>query len=640
MKTKQYIFTLLIATTSLTGFAQHKKATTHQPTEEPNFYYQKGVKMNEKHNTPLLFTNLNELTVGNSPTEMAFNWISANKTLLGINSINDITVSFKRSGLSGHTIRFQQTLNEVPIFNAQIAVHISPKNKVTYVDNLFDPTLEQIKTIPALTKSEAFQAALRAINAKGKISYSSNELMVYNQNKATQLIYKVVIESELPIGSWEILVNAQNGTVLHAKDVSFYSNENKPAKKIAVNGTGNVFLSDPLSAAAVSYGGNYADNSDATNAQLDAARATVTLLDIDETDGIFTLKGPYAEITDVESPLNGLFTQDSSTFNFNRNEDGFEAVNAYYHIDHSMRYINETLGITLTPYQYTGGVKYDPHGLGGSDNSYYSGGSGSLAFGEGCVDDAEDADVIIHELGHGIHDWITGGNSSAAEGLGEGSGDYWSQSYNRSLNQWTAADNEYQWMFNWDGHNACWGGRVTNYTGAYPSLSGSIHTDGQIWASTLMRIYDQIGRSKTDKAFLEGLGMTGSTSGQQDAAIAVRQAAIDMNYSCSDVAVFTNEFTTTGYMLPDYTCTVGINELTDNKVSVYPNPTKDILSIVLEENTKNATITLIDNLGRTVYSNSFNSNTNSINLARFAKGIYTLIIRTNDRVISKKIVKE
>jgi hypothetical protein len=85
----------------------------------------------------------------------------------------------------------------------------------------------------------------------------------------------------------------------------------------------------------------------------------------------------------------------------------------------------------------------------------------------------------------------------------------------------------------------------------YPGgLTGQIHTDGQIWATTLMRVYDIIGREKVDKAFLEGLGMTGSSTNQEDAAIAVRQAAIDMGYSCSDVDVFTQEFTATGYVMP------------------------------------------------------------------------------------------
>tara|TARA_B110000879_G_scaffold78489_1_gene109245 strand:- start:658 stop:2256 length:1599 start_codon:yes stop_codon:yes gene_type:complete len=317
------------------------------------------------------------------------------------------------------------------------------------------------------------------------------------------------------------------------------------------NGTGTVFNPDPLSENQAQYSGPYLDNNDATNATFDAAMSSVTLLDINFTGSMYELVGPYAEIVDFESPNNGLYSQASSNFNFSRDDDAFEAVNCYYHIDRSMRYINDTLNINLMPYQYSGGVQYDPHGLNGADNSYYTSGSGRLAFGEGGVDDAEDADVVLHELGHGIHDWVTAGNLSQVNGLSEGSGDYWATSYSRDLGQWLPADAEYNWMFSWDGHNPFWNGRITNYTALYPGgLTGQIHTDGQIWVTTLMRVYDIIGREKVDKAFLEGLGMTGSSTSQEDAAIAVRQAAIDMGYSCSDVDVFTQEFTATGYAMP------------------------------------------------------------------------------------------
>src|SRR5690606_32780491 len=144
-------------------------------------------------------------------------------------------------------------------------------------------------------------------------------------------------------------------------------------------------------------------------------------------------------------------------FLFNRNEQGFEAVNVYWHVDNTMRYINETLGIDCLPMTNGGVVWFDPHALGGDDNSYYS--NGRLHFGEGCVDDAEDADVVIHELGHGIHDFLTNGNLSQVQGLSEGSGDYLGQSYSRSLNQWEVGDPQYNWFFSWDGHNACWPGR-------------------------------------------------------------------------------------------------------------------------------------------------------------------------------------
>ena len=551
--------TLFLSVLTISVSAQHKGNHQHSYSDEVPFIIKNGIKTSKKNNTPLLLVNLNDAVKGNTTSEMALNWVSNNKEILKVEKISDLKVNFKRSGPSGHNVRLRQHLNKVPVYNSEIVVHISPDNRVTYVSNLFDPSVENINSTPSLAKSQALNLAKAKIKARGNISYTETKLYVYNKLETTKLIYRVIIEPDFPTGSWEVLVDAQNGDILGAVDKANYNHHNKEAKLLPqpapapapANGTGNVFLTDPLSFANVTYGGNYVDNNDATNTQLDAARSSVTLLDIDFSGGTYSLDGPYAAIRDFENPSTGLFTQATSTFNFNRFDDAFEAVNVYYLVDNSMRYINQTLGITLMPFQYTGGVRFDPHGLNGADNSHYLGGSGQIAFGEGCVDDAEDADVVIHELGHGIHDWLTGGNLSQVDGLSEGSGDYWGQSYSRSLNQWTTSDAEYDWFFNWDGHNVCWNGRVTNYGATYPGgLVSQIHADGQIWATTLMRIYDIIGREKVDKAFLEGLAMTGSSTSQEDAAIAVRQAAIDMGYSCPDINVFTVEFTATGYNMP------------------------------------------------------------------------------------------
>src|SRR5262249_28097644 len=155
-------------------------------------------------------------------------------------------------------------------------------------------------------------------------------------------------------------------------------------------------------------------------------------------------------------------------------------------------------------------------------------GTGSLSFGEGGVDDAEDSDVIIHELGHGVHDWITGGGLSQVNGLSEGLGDYNAASYSRSLGQWASGDPPFQWTFNWDGHNPFWPGRITNSTLHYPEgLDGEVHDDGVIWVTSLMHIWDDIGQQRADKAVWEGIAMTNGSSSQDDAAHAVLQAAVN-----------------------------------------------------------------------------------------------------------------
>ncbi|RTZ46523.1 hypothetical protein EJ377_20355 [Chryseobacterium arthrosphaerae] len=264
------------------------------------------------------------------------------------------------------------------------------------------------------------------------------------------------------------------------------------------SGSGYVYDPDPLSRTGSTYGGSYVDGNDATNASLDNARSLVTLSDIEFANNVYKLKNSYVEIRNITGPNTGLFTQDTNQFLFNRSELGFEAVNAFWHIDKSLRYINETLGITCKPATNGGVVLYDPHALNGQDNSRYST-AGTLEFGQGGVDDAEDADVILHELGHGIHHWLSGGVSNA-DGLSEGSGDYWAQSYSRSLNQWASSTPQYNWVFSWDGHNTIWDGRITNTTMIYPG-SGSFYDKAQIWSTCLMRIYDRIGKKNRPGIF-------------------------------------------------------------------------------------------------------------------------------------------
>lgn len=552
--------TMLLSVLSmvLIGFAsfgqQDKNTSGYSANYEIPFYYKDGVKYSANSGTPLVFSGISDPVKGASAQEKALDWIVQHQNELKLADISMLTPYFERSGPSGTIVRFRQYYEGVPVFQSEIVVHISPKSEVTFVSNTFDPGVNNVNTVAQIDESRAVDLAKNAIDAKGTINHLDAELWVYNLEVAA-LVYRVRIEALEPVGSWEVLVDAQNGTVLHAMNRACnHQGEtctHKAAAPPPANGTGNVFIPDPLSDALVAYGGQYVDGNDATNASLDATLTNVALLDINFTGTQYQLVGPYAQILDFENPFRGLFAQASPNFNFNRFDNGFEAVNCYYHLDGSMRYINQTLGIPLMPYQYSGGVRYDPHGLNGQDNSYYLGASGRLSFGEGGVDDAEDADVVLHELGHGLHDWITGGNLSQVNGLSEGCGDYWASSYSRSLGQWTPANPAYNWMFSWDGHNPFWAGRITNYTALYPGgLVGAIHTDGQIWATCLMRIYNTLGRTKVDRAFLEGLAMTGSNTSQQDAAIAVRQAAIDMGYSCADVNVFTTEFTATGYVLP------------------------------------------------------------------------------------------
>ncbi|WP_452230840.1 T9SS type A sorting domain-containing protein [Lacinutrix sp. MEBiC02404] len=564
-------FTCIAIMFSLNIFAQ-------KPVEKRSFEIrlekeeaiQTVIKNNQRVNIetglPVALYGLNYEVPQGSPESMALYYLEHESKTLGFSKeeIKNLRHHATRTTNAGSVVRFRQYLNGYPVNKAEITITISPENKVVYVMNSYQ-SIKSFNGTPSVSETKAYDLAYAYLNVSSAVLYKANRWMVYNNTKMTRLANEVTILTNNPAGEWHVFVDAQTEEIFKVVDLNQYykdeehkhnedclhSSAKKSEERRRVSGTGMVFDPDPLSSNMVAYGGGYVDNNDADSPELDAARVSVTLNDITLTGGTYSLVGPRAEIVDFDSPFNGLFTQNSSDFNFTREQDGFEAVNVYYHIDFMMNYINNTLGCDVMPYQYAGGVQFDPSGWGGQDQSSYNGVTGQLRFGEGCVDDGEDSDVIHHELGHGLHDWVTSGGNSGAEGLGEGTGDYVAQSYNRSLGYWASTDPQYDYVFNWDGHNECWTGRSTAYTAIYPGgLTGSIHTDGQIWASCLMGIWDQIGGQRMDKIFWEGLGMTAGTTGQNDAAVAVYQAAISLGYTETEINTIHTSLSDCGYTLP------------------------------------------------------------------------------------------
>jgi hypothetical protein len=583
-------------------------------------------------------------------------WISENTRSIGIPNFSNFMLNSVRKGNTGETLRFQQVIKDVPVFQSELVIHFNKEGKTNFTATEgVKRGLTEVDVVPAFSASEARNKAYVASKTAGEVTYEENKLFIYiSDDGKTKLVYRVILNSHDNPGSWETIVDAKSGAVISVKDIAVHHHkeEDKPREKkvskegipenktaFKASGTGYVFDTDPLSKMGATYGGQYVDNGDATNASLDNARSLVILSDIELANGQYKLKNAYVEIRELSNPNEGLFTQPTNQFLFNRSQLGFEAVNAFWHIDKSLRYINETLNIVCRPSTNAGAVVYDPYAMDGADNSQYTS-AGTLEFGQGGVDDAEDADVILHELGHGIHHWLSAGISND-DGLSEGCGDYWAQSYSRSLNQWSSSAPQYNWVYNWDGHNPFWAGRITNTTMTYPG-SGSFYAKAQIWSSALMRIYDRIGKEKTDRAFLEGLAMTTATTNQQNAAIAVRQAAIDMmgqfGFNCNDINAMTQEFTAAGYVLPEYSCTLDTREtVKENPVSVYPNPVSDILNISLK-GSKEENVEIYNMEGRKVMETKIGNGKSSINVSNLQTGNYILVIK--DISLSTKFIKK
>ena len=262
-------------------------------------------------------------------------------------------------------------------------------------------------------------------------------------------------------------------------------------------GTGRVFFPNPV---AELQDESLTDQKDADYAALQPAYRTVTLTNL---DGSGFLCGQWACVRSETG--NPAYSQ-TNTFSYNRHDDEFEQTMAYYWITEAEKYI-QSLGfglwrrpVNMQPQQ----VRIDQWGL---DNSFATDTpKNELRFGKGGVDDAEDAEVILHEYGHAIH--FSQGFSFASEQAGaisEGFADYWAANVTNIV----APTPDPACVADWDS---------TSYTIKVPhclrrvdddlhypgDLNGEVHHDGRIWSRALWDIRGALGHVQADTIILEG----------------------------------------------------------------------------------------------------------------------------------------
>lgn len=87
-------------------------------------------------------------------------------------------------------------------------------------------------------------------------------------------------------------------------------------------------------------------------------------------------------------------------------------------------------------------------------------------------------------------------------------------------------------------------------------------------------------------------------------------------------------------------CT-GITELSNSSISIYPNPAKDLINVMMDASIfNNATIELYDAIGKLVIAEKVVNNTTVIHIESLAKGIYTIRIVSEGKQLSTRIIKE
>ncbi len=264
-------------------------------------------------------------------------------------------------------------------------------------------------------------------------------------------------------------------------------------------GTGRVFFPNPV---AQLQDQTLTDQNDADYAALQPAYVEVELTNL---DGSGNLIGDWANIRSSTGPL--AYSADN-TFLYDRHDDRFEQVMAYYWVTQAQLYIQSLgFGSTLRPVNMESqDVRINTWG---QDNSYSWDKHDVLRFGKGGVDDAEDAEVILHEYGHAIQDsqmtpFGGFGTSAEAGAIGEGFGDYWAVTVSNVV----APTPDPACVADWDSVSYtsttphCL--RRVDGTLMYPAdLDGRVHHDGQIWSRALWDIRNALGHVVADTIILE-----------------------------------------------------------------------------------------------------------------------------------------
>ena len=405
--------------------------------------------------------------------------------VLQTDAFNDLKLMSDINSPYGHHYTFIQTFEGIEVYQALIKLNTDKKGNITAIFSSYQDVSNYKESLwPELAKVPELIPASHRVNTSNLVWAKQNE----------EFVKCVQVKHTNEQGYYfENLYNLDYESVYHTELSAHFMPSDTIAKAL-------VYLPNPLTKANTIYqvGTNYADNNDATNLDLDALRDTVDV-EVTFDNGTFLLENEFVIISEHSLPLVDPVTETTPFFFYDRSQSGFEDVNVLYHITQQQKYIQSLGFMDIVNYQ----IPIDCHGFNGADNSAFTSGTNppSIIFGEGGVDDAEDADVIIHEYSHAIMHSASPNTNFGTErnAMDEAFGDYMAASYALLFDDYHS-----DYAFKWDGHNEFWPGRLTVSNAIYPDdLQYHLYRDAPLWSSAVLRIERNIGRDKTVSIALE-----------------------------------------------------------------------------------------------------------------------------------------
>ncbi|MCD8528530.1 MAG: M36 family metallopeptidase [Chitinophagales bacterium] len=357
--------------------------------------------------------------------------------------------------------------------------------------------------------------------------------------------------------------------------------------------------------------------------------------------GTFSLINDAFEIAEFSAPVYNAITSNTDTFSFNRNQIAFEDVNAFFHLNNFKTYW-ESLGFANLATQR---IQIDTHGNGGADNSFFTPTNPPrLVFGQGGVDDAEDADVLVHEYGHAISHFAAPNTNIGEQrrALDEGFGDYLATTYSLQYSNYKPYD-----VFSWDGHNEYWAGRVSNANKTAQDISSTqnIYYNGEIWSSVLVDLRNELGAIIADKLAIQVMYYNISNTTIPMAAMNLFEADTALfggAYTCQIFDVLQAKGFVYGTCADFYS---GVNSLNKkgnieliNTLGFAQNEEDFVIHI--SDHFSNAHYTLYNVLGEKIKEEKIETNNTAVSGKNLSAGIYYLLVELNHANYSFTLLKQ
>ncbi|MCY4386833.1 MAG: M4 family metallopeptidase [Desulfurellaceae bacterium] len=175
--------------------------------------------------------------VGDSQLTTARTFLRMNCDLLRLDDPNAELVLVRRhtDELDRTHLRFRQQYQGVPVWPADIIVHLNPEGHVDVMNGAFVPTPKDLSITPTLDEATAVEYARTGLTDGDRAEVTSSELIIYAPgNTPPRLAWKL----ELTIGltaQWVVVIDAENGDELTAYNQVMHQHYGRSVKDEGVD---------------------------------------------------------------------------------------------------------------------------------------------------------------------------------------------------------------------------------------------------------------------------------------------------------------------------------------------------------------------------------------------------------------------